>query len=451
MHLTVEQAKTLRQDGAPLRLDISQTPDNNGDGDGDRNHFRVDAGNRGSFDLEGTYDIDRLSSELANILRFYPHDVHINGAPIHREPPPHLAQVFITQFTGEEQRAHSFRKYNLEDPADTGYKDSPLGNAVAGGVICLLWELREEGKKSYRSELPGPFQHRRPLMNVDVKPIHILENDEMEAITSEGQTTSKGRLVDTPNKATARLGILERANTQVERTMAHRNIPPVYDGPVFRYLLTGDGPGTHFENGAPIAVHGTPVTMYDAEASNAAKVAAAEALYRSDHALVPVQGGPEMEGSKSILEFSFEHTPLDKQEAAWCMEKVQDITLVVRVEGEEKQRVQADFAMDGDSDYEKHVMFVPGRITQEELSDCMVRGYWNESDCASWDELKYEVENMQNEFLDLTLAAMKDPEAAFRKQLQRAADSFTSDIPRPEREITVTSRNGEVVMTVRPH
>ena len=446
MNLSMEQVRILRQDGSPLELRIVPS----GEGFQGQSFFRVEVEGREPFEIETHQKIDSLSREMGDIFRFYPHEVRINGQPVHREPPPDLAEVFTTQFTGEEQRAHSFRKYNLEDPTDTRQKDSPLGNAVAGGVICLLWDLREEGKKSYHSELPGPFQHRRALMKVEVRPIYILDNEEMDAITGDGQHTTKERPADTPAKTKAKRGILEKAEAQVERTMAHRNIPPVYDGPIFRYLLTGDGPGTYFENGAPMAVHGTPVTMYDPEGSNAAKVAAAETLYRSDHALVPIQGGPETEGSKPILEFRFEHTPLENQEAAWCMEKVQDITLVVRVEDGEDQRVQADFAMDGNSEYEKHVMFVPGRITQEELSDCMVRGYWDEENCASWDEVKYEMENMQNEFLDLTLAAMKDPEAAFRKQLQKAADSFTSDIPTPDQPITVTSRNGQIVMTASP-
>ena len=64
--------------------------------------------------------------------------------------------------------------------------------------------------------------------------------------------------------------------------------------------------------------------------------------------------------------------------------------------------------------------------------------------------MKYDFEVMHNDFLDLTLAAMENPETAFRRQLQRAADSFTSDIPTPAQPITVTSRNGQIVMTASP-
>ena len=60
------------------------------------------------------------------------------------------------------------------------------------------------------------------------------------------------------------------------------------------------------------------------------------------------------------------------------MEKVQEITLVVRVEDQDEQRVQADFAMDGYGECDKRIMFVPGQINQEDLSECMLRGYWDE-------------------------------------------------------------------------
>ena len=179
-------------------------------------------------------------------------------------------------------------------------------------------------------------------------------------------------------------------------------------------------------------------------------MSAAEALYRSDHNFVPVQGADDLEGTKPVTEFRFEHTPWAEQEIVWCMEKVQEITLVVRVEDQDEQRVQADFAMEGDTQYDKRIVFVPGQITQEDLSECMLRGYWDESNCTSWDDIKYDVETMHNDFLELTLAAMENSETAFRRQLQRAADSFTSDIPTPDQPITVTSRNGQIVMTASP-
>ena len=117
---------------------------------------------------------------------------------------------------------------------------------------------------------------------------------------------------------------------------------------------------------------------------------------------------------------------------------------------QDEQRVQADFAMEGDTQYDKRIVFVPGQINQEDLSECMLRGYWDESNCTSWDDIKYDVETMHNDFLELTLAAMENSETAFRRQLQRAADSFTSDIPTPDQPITVTSRNGQIVMTASP-
>ena len=87
---------------------------------------------------------------------------------------------------------------------------------------------------------------------------------------------------------------------------------------------------------------------------------------------------------------------------------------------QDEQRVQADFAMEGDTQYDKRIVFVPGQINQEDLSECMLRGYWDESNCTSWDDIKYDVETMHNDFLELTLAAMENSETAFRRQLQRA-------------------------------
>ena len=445
MYIGTEGLKILMQDGTPLQLEVSQAKTS----PNDPNWFWVKAKDRGNFKIKASYDVNLLIRELRGILRFYPNEVRINGQTIDREPPPELAKVFITKYNGQEERSHSFRKYNLEDLESKEYQGYFPENTVAGGVLCYLPQHWEKEKISYWSEIPGPFRHRRALMKVQVMPMYILENQEMDAINSEDHDTATNNQ-ETTAKAKARKTILEKANAQVERTMAHPNTPPAYNGLVYHYFLTQEGTATYFEKGAPIAVYGTPVTMCEAEETNAAKVAAAEALYRSDHPLVPVQGTTGLKTSKSVSEFRFEHTPCQQQQVAWCMEKVQDITLVIRVEDEEEQEVQADFTMTGESEYEKHVMFVPGRITHEALSECMVRGYFDELNYTSWEDVKDDVERMKMEFFDLALGVIEDPEEGLRRQLQRAADSFSSDLPAPTQTISVTSRNGKVVMTLRP-
>ena len=447
MNLSIEQVRILRQDGSPLELQIVPSKDGFLDG---YSFFRVEVEGRENFEIETHQKIDSISKEMDDILRFYPHEVRINGHMVHREPPPELANVFVTQFTGQEEMAYSFRKYDLEEVNTKNQQEYYHGNTVAGGVRCHMQQLREDEKKSYYSELPGAFQHRRALMTVELKPLHIIDNDEMDAISGEGETARSQLVKHGIAHSTARLSVLERAKAQVQRTMNHPNIPPVYEGEVFHYFLTQGGGEPYFETGAPIAVHGTPVTICNTTQTNAATVSAVEALYRSDHNFVPVQGTRDLEGTKPVTEFRFEHTPWAEQEIIWCMEKVQDITLVVRVEDRDEQRIQADFAMDGYGEYDKRIMFVPGQINQEDLSECMLRGYWDEFSGTSSDDMKYDFEVMHNDFLDLTLAAMENPETAFRRQLQRAADSFTSDIPTPDQPITVTSRNGQIVMTASP-
>ena len=445
MNLSIEQVRILRQDGSPLELRIVPS----GDGFHGRSFFRVEVEGREPFEIETHQKIDSLSKEMGDIFRFYPHEVRINGQTVHREPPPELAEVFVTQFTGQEERNHSFRKYDLEEVDTKNRQEYYHGNTLAGGVRCHLRQLRENETKSYYSELPGSFQHRRALMTVDLKPLYIMDNDEMDAISGEGESARSQRAENSVAHSTAKLSVLKRAKAQVQRTMDHPNIPPVYEGEVFHYFLTQGG-GSYFETGVPIAVHGTPVTICNTTQTNAATVSAVEALYRSDHNFVPVQGIRDLEGTKHVTEFRFEHTPWAEQEIIWCMEKVQDITLVVRVEDQDEQRVQADFAMDGYSQCDKRIMFVPGQINQEDLSECMLRGYWEEFGGTSSDDMKYDFEMMHNDFLELTLAAMENPETAFRRQLQRAADSFTSDIPTPDQPITVTSSNGQIVMTASP-
>ena len=147
--------------------------------------------------------------------------------------------------------------------------------------------------------------------------------------------------------------------------------------------------------------------------------------------------------------FQFTFTP-DTPDPFWCMEAVDDITMEFSIEGDDRlHQVPASFHLGGDDVSDKHVRFVPGQITTDELADFMVRGYWDD-DYSSWDNAKGELEVLEQQMHTLATAALVDPVASFTGQLQELADGFFSEIPRPVRPVTVTSRDGRVTITVSP-
>ena len=449
MQFNLETARALGYTGQPLELQVTA---DSGETQG-KSTFTVENRDGRQFPVRDGYNtLESIIKDLGSALRFYPAAVRINGDPVETGPFPDLAQVFITSYEENNRRYSSFNSHQPgpENPVPGGF------NALAAGVLCRLNHPLTWKRELYFSAVPGETRNWQRARQVEVRPILVIEAGEMDRMVQEESSppaTSPGPALEE--------ALRERTERQIQRTLACPNMPPRHDGPVFNYLLTGPGDRkAPFEEGAPIIVNGTPVILEcreDEEHLPAEAVAALEALYRSGQEFVPVDFTKEQRkdppAHRVMDSFDFMVTPgdLKTEGLPCCMEAVPGVTLEFHLEGDkETRRVPAAFHLGGEDQWEKYVSFVPGSVTAEELTGAIVRAYWEEGEVSSWDGLKERLQEMEEEVRDLAQAALEDPVEAFTNQLQRLADRFYSEIPRPREPIAVTSRNGSITIISNP-
>ena len=448
MIYTLEAVKTLRHNGQPLDLTVQENPP----GQHGAKTYTVTAAGRDSFTLQSSLLPERALSHLAASLQFYPAEVRINGEPVDTRPFPDLAHASVTRYEDDNQRYYSSQQLDLnpEGPSET-LKPYRTGNTFIAGVMCFL-HRKPDQSHVYHSAVPGPNLNWKRAVKVELSPIWTITDQEAANLTQE-QFDSFG--TNTPPGLEPVLR--ERAQAQIGRTLASPALPAPHPGPLFKYFLSGNS-SAPFENGAPIIVNGTPIVL-DPDSTgkdNSETVSAAEALYRSDSHFVPVQ--PEHDQQKqprqsvrSVADFSFTHTQAEPSPEPWCMNPVDDITLEFQLDDEEDVRTApAPFWLTGDCSFDKTVHFVPSQIASHELAQCMLRAYWDDEHFLSWDDLKEGLDNAYQEYHDLAQAAIEDPAPVFTEQIQRLADRFYTEIPRPGQPVTVTSRDGLITVTSNP-
>ena len=445
MIYSFEAIKTLRYNGEPLDLTVQEGPTNQ---HGTKSYI-VTAANRGSFPFHSSSLLEPAINHLSAILQFYPAEVRINGEPVDTRPFPNLAYASVTKYEDDNQRYYSSRNLSL-DPERPSENPRPLrsGNTFIAGVMCFT-PRKPDQTHVYHSAEPGPNQNWERALKIELSPIWTITADEIDALTQD-EFDSFG--TETP--PTLEPVLRERAQAQIDRTLASPRLPRPHPGPIFQYFLS-DNPNAPFEKGAPIFVNGTSIVI-DSQSNDhttSETVSAVEALYRSDSQFVPVRLYPHQqeETHQRLSDFSFTHTPAEPSPEAWCMTPAQDITLEFQLDGEDKVRTApASFSLEGECAFDMDVRFVPGQITPQDLTQYMLRAYWDDEHYPSWDDVKEGLERAYQEYHDLAEAAIQDPLPTFTSQIQRLADSFYTEIPRPGQPTTVTSRDGLITVTANP-
>lgn len=447
---TLEALKTLAYNGEPLEITLRAHGKNRQRPRGYTTIARPN-GPRVPF-MEGDADLSRRALEYA--LQHYPAEASVNGIPVKRNPFPDLATLRTTTYNDRQADSWTQRNLNLEPQAER--LDRPvqfLKNCLAAGVFWYIQGTPSVSLQHY-SKVPSTSKNHQPLMLMEFSPTHVLTPKEVQQLSQPALDS----LPSIPANSPILRAVTERAHTQIANTLAHPKRPDIYRGPVHRYVIQAAG-NICFAEGAPIAVSGVPVSVNNLDLDNPEAMTLVEALYDADSTFVPADNGPGsgQDSPKPIdLEDAlFEITKQDPPpgEEPWSMGYAKEIRITFHTHASpEPHTVLANVYTGGENQYDKQTLVVPGTTSAEDLANRMTRAYYVEKAFTAndYDDLKDERQQIDHDCATLARALLEDRTEAFRKTLQDLANSYHTDIPRPNIPVTVTSRDGSITITANP-
>ena len=442
MSISHEVLLVLAHKGKPLTLTVRPTTTG-------KAHI-VHAGDAGAFELQEE-SLKRVCTDLQAALAFYPSPVTINGDEVNRQPFPDHADVGITTYPDVDGNSRDWR------PFKPGHALQPTGNAFTAGVCCHIANTppRQELGFTYYSPAGAMTSYWSKADKVTVSPTWVLGTSELKYLHQADINDGMPTLGKNPG---FRQILQDRARKQVLRTLKTKGMPPVHDGPTYEYLIGPDGYREYpFNTGIPIIVTGRQVLCPEMEGELDLLETVATALYKADQPYVPVskttlQGEPGklLNTGAVIVEIQPQEPTTD-----WPpFTRVDRIKLTIELHDPESDdewdiEVDAPFSLSGDAAAPR-VTYVPGAIRGQELTDSMVRAYWQKSDHDTWDSIKDNVQDLATEMSEMVKAAFDDPRPVFVEQLQRLANSFHPTVPAPANRVTVASADGRISLTYIP-
>ena len=375
-------------------------------------------------------------------------------------PFPDLAELTLVTHRDRQLDAYQSQPITLvpERPAPSTPFTRPA-NAYVAGVMCRLLCHGQSGNiDHYHSLRDGPASNHHPLDTVRLSNVLVVKTSEIRHLTTVDPNSGTPLLAsESPIRGT----VSNRAYEQTKRTIQHPKAPPEYPGVVYTYLLSNEN-NSNFNQGAPIAVTGIPVTIDSDRNELPAFMSLVEALYETDSEFVPVRTsrsdhlGPNTPSLTTVDHITYEIKPADEQPPQgdrWCMEFAKRLIISFRFRGTQKfHQVDASVLMTRQPWGDHKTYVVPGRLAVNQVADYINRGYWTENDetYSSWDELKYQHGLFQDNNLRLVTALMDSPEEAMARKLQSVIDEFHTDTPWPATPVTVTRGDGLITITTQP-
>ena len=428
----------LQDRGQPLELQVEKT------GTGG---VRITANGTRTADIPTT-DLKKTKRQLSTMLVNYPRQVKINGKAVQREPAPNRAQVSRTDYEGETHTSYRFTQLANPDgvPADGRTQDLLVaGVRMNSGPAMRIAQPRfyapnEEGGNSYWK--PAAVFEARTLLRIPAERI------------SELQTDSHGNL-EVPRGSKLHEDLKEQAAASLQQAVEQRVCPQPTSEPVFSRRLAMDYTYEELhDGGAPIIVRGIPVSLEEAHTQGSVFASALAALFEEDQELVPVNRPQANSTDQETRRVAIRKTSADDQKAetkAGAFTAATDTWVEVHLEGESRdRRIPAAAVVTGDNAHTKKVFYVPQRMDPGKMSELLVRAFWTQDDFNNSADPGDALADMQQDFLEEATAAMGDPAAAFRMQMQRTVDQIHRIRPQPDQELTVTSQDGRFRLTWLP-
>ena len=435
MTITLQALRTLSHRGSALDLTVRQDP-------GNPNSYQFINADGRSCTIQETLS-DYEMTRIRSALRHYPDAVTLNGQKLETIPFPDMARASITSYPNNDEESYQWTPIK-EFPSGT-----VEGNAYAAGVCCYISTPPNDYPFTYHTPGDRGNDFWTEAKAVLLSPIWTMtteEVDDPETFHDHRLRLAQGSpMLDT---------ILKRAEAQVERTLGRSELPPRHQGPVHRYLIEREE--SHFRTGAPIIVHGIPITI-DEDLERPLAQTAIKTLYTTNQKYVPV--GEHRSNKTNVCYHPFmspiEFTKTPEHHASnWAVAKAERITMHFTVEEyderpEETLEIQAPFLLTGQS-WDIQASYVPGMVSKDSLSDTMALAYWEEKDYSSWDDIKEALSEIESRMYELVSAEFEDPNEVFQASLERFANSYHPEIPKPSGPLTVTSADGSTTVTYTP-
>ena len=435
--MNLKTLKLLQHNGAPLIITVEKQGERQAliarDG------VTVEEENRDIF------------QHLKDTLAFYPEGVWINGEEMETSQWPGLARVEVLE--PDEDGWGMNRGIALDERAPaTGF------NAIVGSVMTRV-NLTDQQRRDTRTQYFTPqedstLRHHVPLQLVTLAAFMEIEAWEIEQMENpDGKphlTIPKGSDLETT--------VMARAQEMIERTRGREELPKPYGGRTYARPMTGPRGSEHFTTPHPIGVMGTPILLDDDwdTFDNAEFTTIVENLYGSDAKLLPVLEGPtRLMGEMTIPEagneaIKVENVTFEIEEHPDCATWAKSITMLVEL----KDRVfrhLCSFHIKGEFEEYAEVKLIPGEIDENRLTDRLFQAFWLQTEWGSWDDVKYERDELNERMQSLAMHTMGNTKEAVTQELQRTLDRFYSIVPLPEGErISVTSQDGRLKLTLNP-
>ena len=241
--------------------------------------------------------------------------------------------------------------------------------------------------------------------------------------------------------------------------MDRKELPKPYEGKVYARPITGPQGAEHFTEPYPIGVMGTPILLdvdWDA-IDNAEFTTIVENLYDIDAKHVPVVTGPtNLMGGMIIPDVGdealrVENVTFDIDVDSDCETHAKNISMKIELEKDQVFRYPCHFHILGDCESEAEVKIIPGGINKDRLTDMLFRAFWLEEEWASWDEVKYQRDELNERMHSLAMHVMGETTEAVTREFERMLERFQTVVPLPsEGKISVTSQDGRLQLTLNP-
>ena len=439
MNPTIELLRLLADTGEPLNLTISQEDDNIG-------RHTIHASGRGSVTLRDYQTPQTFIQALRHDLQHYPSPAAINGngVPVPATPFPGLARATLTRHDEHTVDHPESRPITLVEGAsyDAGQ------NALVAGLLTTL--APPQAFHTYTTPGPAAHPHWQPAHRVTLRPISVVTPEEFHALTDPELQLLINRDPILPLAA----ALIQQDRDQIDRTLLYPDAPARYQGPIHHYVVSHPSSSKHcapFVRGEPIIVHRTPVLIEADHLTNAEFISVAEAFYTNPQEFVPVD--PEDLPKRKIATPRFQATQADPQ-ASGLLRPSTNITLSFKTDSAPSRTTMDALLWLTADDYELGpgaIHYVPAAADPAHMTEALVRAYWSDHRVTSRDDSIAQFDQHRFDMHCIVKAATNDAVKAYQDQMEEHLQRFSTLVPQPASECSVTSADGHITMTFRPN
>ena len=433
----MEMLELMRDRGEPLILQLEQAG---------KGRILITA-NQGRQAEIPTADLGKTRRQLETMLVNYPHEAVINGEAVRREPAPDRARVARTDYGEDSCRSYSFRSLEITHGVPADGRTQEL---LIGGVRMSASGPRPGRISFYAPVEEGGTTHWKPAAQFKADTILSVPDH----LISDLQTDSRGRL-EIPRDGRLHQHLQEQAGASLQQAVNDGVCPQPTVEPVFTRAIAMDYTYQDMhDGGAPIVVRGIPIKLGEHRIDGSVFASALAALYQHDQELVPVdtaQANAQEDDARPVHIRETSADSLRDNDGPNGFTAVTEAWIDVHLEGETShRRIPAAAVVTGDNAEAKKVVYVPGSIDRDAMSELLSRAFWTQEDFNNAADPGDALSDMEQEFLEEATAAMGDPAAALLMQMHRTVRKLRPTGPEPQQKLTVTSPDGHFRLTWLP-